>query len=115
MEARTHTRGVVTFQGLLEGCARLLERHPSVADRIRRDLDQLLVDELQDTDARQCAIVGALALAGPEAERPAALAGDTDAADAARKSAYESLEAHEILGEGAFSVVHRGVLSAEGG
>ena len=48
-------------------------------------------------------------------EWSAALVVDTDAADAARKIAYESLEVHEILGEGAFSVVHRGVLSAEGG
>jgi len=63
-------RGIVTFQDLLTAAARLLAERPDVAARVRAGIDQLLVDELQDTDRVQCEIVGRLALAGPEEARP---------------------------------------------
>jgi ATP-dependent helicase/nuclease subunit A len=70
VEERARRSGVVTFAGLLTGAAALLERHPDVARRARGEIDQLLVDEFQDTDRHQCEVVGALALHGPEDERP---------------------------------------------
>lgn len=63
-------RGIVSFSDLLSGARALLERHPSVAERVRDGMDQLLVDEFQDTDEVQCAIVEQLALCGPRERRP---------------------------------------------
>jgi ATP-dependent helicase/nuclease subunit A len=60
----------VSFEELLTRAAELLVEHPRVAADLRRGIDQLLVDEFQDTDARQCAIVAALALEGAPADRP---------------------------------------------
>jgi ATP-dependent helicase/nuclease subunit A len=70
VEALARARGRITFEGLLESTARLLAGRPDVAATLRRDIDQLLVDEFQDTDRRQCEIVAAIALAGPVSERP---------------------------------------------
>lgn len=70
VEAGLRRRGVVTFTDLLVEARRLLVDHPDVAERERRKLSQLLVDEFQDTSATQCDIVGALALEGPAEERP---------------------------------------------
>ncbi len=70
VEERARRSGVVTFAGLLTGAAALLEHHPDVARRARGEIDQLLVDEFQDTDRHQCEVVGVLALEGPEDERP---------------------------------------------
>jgi len=68
------SQGVVTFQDLLIGAARLLDgsgpAQRAVVSRVRRKVDQLLVDEFQDTDVLQCRILRALALDGPETERP---------------------------------------------
>lgn len=68
------SQGVVTFQDLLTGAAMLLGGsgavQRAVVSRVRRKVDQLLVDEFQDTDVLQCRILRALALEGPEAERP---------------------------------------------
>ncbi len=61
--------GVLTYQMLLAGAASLLER-PGMAARVRRGIRQLLVDEFQDTDRLQCAVVRRLALEGPPEERP---------------------------------------------
>ena len=63
-------RGVVTFTDLLAEARALLVARPGVAARVRRRIDQLLVDELQDTDRLQCDVVGALGLEGPPDERP---------------------------------------------
>jgi hypothetical protein len=60
VHARLRRRGIATFGGLLRG-ARDLLRNPEVCARVRADLDQLLVDEFQDTDALQCEILEALA------------------------------------------------------
>jgi ATP-dependent helicase/nuclease subunit A len=74
VEEEMRSRGIETFQGLLAGAASLLAGHPEVAARERRRIDQLLVDEFQDTDVLQCELLARLALDGaldgPPAERP---------------------------------------------
>jgi len=63
-------RGAATYDALLR-CARdLLRDHPDVRDRVRGELDQLLIDEFQDTDPLQCDIIRWIALEGPKDERP---------------------------------------------
>jgi ATP-dependent helicase/nuclease subunit A len=69
-EQRLSRQGRVSFEELLTRAAELLIEHSRVAADLRRGIDQLLVDEFQDTDARQCAIVAALALEGAPADRP---------------------------------------------
>jgi ATP-dependent helicase/nuclease subunit A len=63
-------RGAQTFMGLLRDARDLLESHPEVRRAVRNSLDQLLVDEFQDTDPLQCQIVRLIALDGAEDERP---------------------------------------------
>jgi ATP-dependent helicase/nuclease subunit A len=70
VERRLRARGVATFSALLTGAQQLLVRRPEVAARVRARIDQLLVDEFQDTDQRQCDILRALALSGPPEDRP---------------------------------------------
>ena len=69
-EAQLRAAGVLTFSALLGEVRLLLRGRPDVAARIRAGIDQLLVDEFQDTDQCQCEIVRALALDGPEDARP---------------------------------------------
>ncbi len=69
-EERLQCRGRLSFEDLLTSAAALLAEHPRVAADLRRGIDQLLVDEFQDTDAHQCAIVASLALEGAAADRP---------------------------------------------
>lgn len=59
---RVQREGVVTFDTLLRGTRELLARDRRVLATLRREIDQLLVDEFQDTDATQCEIVRLLAL-----------------------------------------------------
>ncbi len=70
LEARLRRRGVVTYDGLLRGARRALARFERVRREVRSGIDQLLVDEFQDTDDVQCEIVRWLALDGPKARRP---------------------------------------------
>jgi ATP-dependent helicase/nuclease subunit A len=63
-------RGAVTYNGLLRETRDLLVQDPEVAARVRLGIDQLLVDEFQDTDQLQCDVLRAIALAGESAERP---------------------------------------------
>ncbi len=56
--------GTTTFDDLLRLAAHVLESSDGVRDEIRADMDQLMVDEFQDTDATQCQMVRSLALAG---------------------------------------------------
>ncbi len=63
-------RGAETYSGLLRDARHLLERHSEVCAQVRRGIDQLLVDEFQDTDPVQCDIIRRLALAGAADERP---------------------------------------------
>ncbi len=69
-QAQLRSAGVLTFSALLTEVRSLLRERPDVAARIRAGIDQLLVDEFQDTDQCQCEIVRALSLEGPAAERP---------------------------------------------
>jgi len=68
--ARLAEEGLVPFAQLLTAARDLLARHPEIAAEERRRIDQLLVDEFQDTDPIQCDIVARLALEGPAPERP---------------------------------------------
>ncbi|MBV8199524.1 MAG: UvrD-helicase domain-containing protein, partial [Acidobacteria bacterium] len=70
VEEEMRRRGVATFDALLTGARELLARHPEVRSRLRRSLDQLLVDEFQDTDATQCEVLAWVVFDGPAAERP---------------------------------------------
>jgi ATP-dependent helicase/nuclease subunit A len=70
VERTLRSRGIATFDSLLTGAERLLARHPEVRARVRRGIDQLLVDEFQDTDRVQCEILRWLALDGPPEQRP---------------------------------------------
>jgi ATP-dependent helicase/nuclease subunit A len=70
LESRLRVRGIATFAELLRRARDLLIRHPAVAARERARIDQLLVDEFQDTDRTQCEMLRALALAGGPGERP---------------------------------------------
>ncbi len=54
------TRGGADFDDLELAAARLLHEHPEVAAATRERFDLLMVDELQDTNARQMGIIGAL-------------------------------------------------------
>jgi ATP-dependent helicase/nuclease subunit A len=70
VEGELRRRGIATFDSLLRGARQLLATHPEVRAKLRRAIDQLLVDELQDTDATQCEVLRWLALDGPADERP---------------------------------------------
>jgi len=70
VERELRARGIATFDALLSGAEALLARHPEVRGRIRRQIDQLLVDEFQDTDRVQCELLRWIALDGPRDERP---------------------------------------------
>ncbi|MFH1177907.1 MAG: UvrD-helicase domain-containing protein, partial [Acidobacteriota bacterium] len=70
VERELRSTGAITFNGLLRHARELLAGRPEVAARERGEIDQLLVDEVQDTDRLQCEIVRLLALDGPAAERP---------------------------------------------
>lgn len=67
---RLRRSGIVTFEDLLVATDRLLASSPSVRAELRGRIDQLMVDEFQDTDDTQCRIVSWLALDGPSGERP---------------------------------------------
>ncbi|MEE8508735.1 MAG: UvrD-helicase domain-containing protein [Myxococcota bacterium] len=70
VEAQLRARGALTFPSLLAETDRLLARRPDVAAQVRSRIDQLLIDEFQDTDRRQCDIVRAIALDGSADRRP---------------------------------------------
>ena len=70
IERELRARGVLSFTDLLHRTRELLARHPRVAASARRGIDQLLVDEFQDTDALQCDVIERLSLRGPAQERP---------------------------------------------
>jgi len=66
VEARMRLRGVMTFDQLLSQTRDLLVQQPQVAALLAADMDQLMVDEVQDTDPCQYEIVRALAFgSGP--------------------------------------------------
>jgi ATP-dependent helicase/nuclease subunit A len=69
-EAELRARGAETYDDLLAHARALLADHPHVRERVRAGIDQLLVDEFQDTDVVQCEIIGWLALDGAQDSRP---------------------------------------------
>ncbi|MCG6963146.1 MAG: UvrD-helicase domain-containing protein [Acidobacteria bacterium] len=70
VEAEKRRRGVVVFQDLLVLARRLLAEHPEVCREVQLGVDQLLVDEMQDTDREQAGIIRRLALEGPGESLP---------------------------------------------
>jgi len=69
-QERLRAAGIETFAALLRDASRLVSSDPALAARIRRGMDQLLVDEFQDTDALQCEIVGHLGLGSGSGDGP---------------------------------------------
>ncbi|MFL6194453.1 MAG: UvrD-helicase domain-containing protein [Thermoanaerobaculia bacterium] len=69
IEKELRSRGIATFDFLLAGAEALLAGHEDVRRQVRRRIDQLLVDEFQDTDRIQCEILRWIALDG-DGERP---------------------------------------------
>jgi ATP-dependent helicase/nuclease subunit A len=63
---RLHESGLATYSDLLRMARDLLRDHAAIRQVERKRLQQLLVDEFQDTDAVQCELVALLGL--PEAE-----------------------------------------------
>ncbi|HXO21811.1 MAG TPA: UvrD-helicase domain-containing protein, partial [Thermoanaerobaculia bacterium] len=105
VERDLRARGAATFNALLAGAAALLTRHPEVRARVRRGIDQLLVDEFQDTDRLQCEILRLLALDGPLEERPGLfLVGDPKQSiygwRSADLAAYDGFVAHAVAAGG---------------
>jgi ATP-dependent helicase/nuclease subunit A len=70
LRERQRRSGLTTFDDLLTHAVDLLRNDAQALERERRRIDQLLVDEFQDTDERQCDLVRWLALQGPREERP---------------------------------------------
>ncbi|TAJ24469.1 MAG: hypothetical protein EPO68_01380, partial [Planctomycetota bacterium] len=69
-ERERRARGLATFHDLLARATELLEREPRIAEELARGIDQLLVDEFQDTDRLQCRLLRALVLSRASALRP---------------------------------------------
>ncbi len=63
-------RGVTSFEDLLRGARDLVCGNRDLAARAREEIDQLLVDEFQDTDSLQGELVACLGLEGPAGRRP---------------------------------------------
>ncbi len=61
---RMRSSGVQTFTALLVDARELLMRRDDVRDQIQQGIDQLLVDEFQDTDILQCDVIRRLGLQG---------------------------------------------------
>jgi ATP-dependent helicase/nuclease subunit A len=69
-EKLLRTRGLTHFSHILIETRRLFENHPEVLASERRKIKQLLVDEFQDTDEVQCAIVSHLAFGDSAEDSP---------------------------------------------
>ncbi len=63
--------GVQTYSDLLVDAHALLKHHPHLAERMAANMDQLMVDEFQDTDALQCEFLQYLVLQPKQAGLPA--------------------------------------------
>ncbi len=70
VHAELRRRGFCSYSGLLSKARALLMEDAEVRANWQSSIDQLLVDEFQDTDPDQCEIVAMLALEGPEDRRP---------------------------------------------
>ncbi|HKI85064.1 MAG TPA: UvrD-helicase domain-containing protein, partial [Candidatus Krumholzibacteria bacterium] len=70
VENRLHAHGILSYEDLLSRTRDLLRASPQVCALLRREIDQILVDEFQDTNDLQCEIIHSLALRGDPAQRP---------------------------------------------
>jgi ATP-dependent helicase/nuclease subunit A len=70
VESELRRRGIAPFDELLRATEELLAGHPEVRSQVRAGIDQLLVDEFQDTDRVQCDILRWIALDGAMTKRP---------------------------------------------
>ncbi|MEO8277324.1 MAG: UvrD-helicase domain-containing protein [Thermoanaerobaculia bacterium] len=70
IRVRLQRAGVLSFEDLLDRATELVRKSVPVRRRLRREIRQLLVDEFQDTDRRQCELLAALALGADEGPRP---------------------------------------------
>ncbi len=70
VEEALRRRGIARFHDLIEAASRLVAGSPRVVAGLRGQIDQLLVDEFQDTDRRQCDLLRAVALGGSASSRP---------------------------------------------
>ncbi len=70
VRVRLQRTGVLSFEDLLDRATDLLRKSSTVRRRLRREIRQLLVDEFQDTDRRQCDLLAALALDDDAESRP---------------------------------------------
>ena len=70
VQRRARRRGIESFALLLRDARDLLRDHPDIRAEVRGKLDQLLVDEFQDTDPVQCELVEMLALAEDSSPGP---------------------------------------------
>ena len=61
VERRRTAHGIVGFSDLLFRAAKLVESSPGIVRELCSRIDQLLVDEFQDTDAVQCRLVETIA------------------------------------------------------
>ncbi|MEN8164816.1 MAG: 3'-5' exonuclease, partial [Acidobacteriota bacterium] len=61
VEAEKRRKGILGFGDLLADAHRLLRKNRGVRERVRGEITQLLVDEMQDTDVKQAEIVRLLA------------------------------------------------------
>jgi ATP-dependent helicase/nuclease subunit A len=61
VEKRRTARGIIGFSDLLYRATRLVESSPGIVRELCSRIDQLLVDEFQDTDSVQCRLVETLA------------------------------------------------------
>jgi ATP-dependent helicase/nuclease subunit A len=66
---RLRAAGVATFGALLRDAHALVRGQPALAARIAAEIQQLLVDEFQDTDTLQCELIETLAFGS--GQRPA--------------------------------------------
>ena len=69
-------RGVQSYGALLRDASHLLQSSADVAAQVRAGMDQLLVDEFQDTDPMQCDLLRAIALPTGAARPGLFLVGD---------------------------------------
>lgn len=70
MYSQMRSQGILSFGLILRWARDLLRQHPEVLSQVRASMDQLLVDEFQDTDSLQCEIIRMIALEGPPESRP---------------------------------------------
>ncbi len=111
VERALRARGVASFHDLVDAASRLLVGNPRIAAALQAQIDQLLVDEFQDTDARQCDLLRAVALEGPEDSRPGLfVVGDPKQSiygwRSADLTAYDAFVADALAAGGRREVLH---------